>query len=102
MRPAQGPLAELSEEEFSEFLFHLGGMVWRTPATAAFARHKRPLNTVKDYLDIYPKDSPALKLAKEFWRDLAGRGNMTTNELCLKWYGKGEIYTAADVTSKRF
>lgn len=87
-QPTKGPLAVLSEEEFSMFICQLGYLVFNTPSAAAFARHKGPLNTVADYLDIYKTDEPYVRLAKEYWRDLAyaSRRQGNTEKLVEKWF----------------
>lgn len=86
LRPTAGPLAELTEEELSDFIWCLGWIAFRSIPTAAYARHGHPLNSIIDYLDIYPTDVQPVALAKEFLRDLAG--NLGTEELAKKWYGK--------------
>lgn len=101
MKPVRGPLAELTEKELTEFIFLVGSMAYRTPAASAFARHVWPLDTVRDYLDILPGNSQVKKLATEFWRDLAGKGALTTDELCRKWYGKSS-YETQDAISAEF
>jgi hypothetical protein len=100
MKPIQGPLAKLAEKDFVEFIFLIGSMAYRAPAAAAFARHTSPLNTVRDYLDSQPGDSHVRKLATEFWRDLAGKGALTTDEFCRKWYGKSGRETQGDVSAE--
>lgn len=79
------PLAVLSDQGFSVFIAKIGSIFFNAPAAAALARHKRPLNTVKDYLDISPGDDLALNLAKEYTKDIL---TLTTDLLARKWFGK--------------
>jgi hypothetical protein len=95
-RPSSGPLALLTEEEFSEFIWCLGAMTFNSIPAAALARHKRSLNTVKDYLDIMPGDSRPSALAKEYFKDLAG--SKATEELAKKWFGKSASELAGEVS----
>jgi len=85
-RPTSGPLAELSLEEFSDFIWNLGWITFRSIHGAAFARHQHPRYTIKDYLDIMPNDPRPEALAKEYLKDLSG--NMKTEELARKWFLK--------------
>ena len=97
-RPASGPVAELTEGEFREFIWALGSITFRTVGAAAFARHDRPLSTVKDYLDLLPTDPRPLALAKEYLKDLSGK--MTTEELSQKWFGKSAAGLAGEMARK--
>ncbi len=87
-------IAALSPEEFKEFLLQLGSLVFNTVPAAAFARHKCPLDTVRDYLDV-PKN-PSTALAVEFYKDLLGR-HATTEKLSETWFGQTtrELYASA-------
>lgn len=84
-QPNKGPLSELSEDDFDFFIKKLGWLVFNTIGAAALARHRSPLNTVQDYLDHSPEDDLPMKLAKEYWRDLASK-KLQTHELCKKWF----------------
>lgn len=86
MKPTKGPLSNLTDQEFYDFTFHVGLLVFQSPKASAFARHANPLETVRDYFDIN-STSRAQKLAGEYWKDLASR-NLNTEALCLKWYGR--------------
>lgn len=68
-KPKAGPLAQLTDQDFFDFISNLGMPVFRTPLAAAFARHNWPLNTIKDYLDIHPTEASVVRLAKEFWKE---------------------------------
>ena len=86
-QPEAGPLAELTREEFFEFISYLGWLTFRSIPASVFARHQHPYNTIADYLDLSSSDRPPLALAKEYVKDLASR-KLNTEELCLKWFGE--------------
>lgn len=87
----------LTDEQREEFFSRLGRLVYGSVPASAFARHKRPLFTIKDYLDI-PKDVPKgakiQTLAMEFWRDVAR--NELTKDLSEKWFGKPPVELAGE------
>lgn len=97
MKPTKGPLSELTDDEFDEFIVRLGFLCFRTPAGSAFARHRSPLSTVADYLDIYPDDPKVGRLAATFWKDFCAR-KLSTDEICLKWYGLNAQDLAGEVS----
>lgn len=89
VKPSRGPLSALSDDEFSAFIFMVGTIFFNSVGAAAFARHKRPLNTIRDYLDpAEGKDERHEVLAREFVRDLA-RERLDTAAMALKWHGVG-------------
>lgn len=92
----QNPLAVLSDVSFEVFLNKIGSIFFNAPAAAALARHKKPLNTIKDYLDSNPNDELALNLAKEYVQDVL---SMDTEGLARKWYGKGAHELARDTAN---
>lgn len=79
------PTTGFTSEEMGVFRSILGGLAFSIPGAAKLARHKRPMSTVRDYLDIQPKDDKITKAAKEYLKDLA---RMNTDELWGKWDGK--------------
>ena len=85
LKPAKGPLSKLSEEEFSEFIIRLGFLVFDMTPMAAFARHKHPISTIADYLDVYSPGADPHELAKEFLKDICAR-RLNTEELAKKWF----------------
>ncbi len=90
------PLGVLSDQDFSVFIGKIGLIFLNAPAAAALARHKRPLNTMKDYLDISPGKDQAINLAKEYTKDIL---TLTTEQLALKWFGKSSKDLAQETAS---
>jgi hypothetical protein len=95
-RPQSGPLAELTEEEFQQFVWNLGLLSFNAIYASAFARHKGPLNTIKDYLDVMPGDPRPMALAKEYLKDLTKK--MPTETFSLKWLNKSSRWVAYDAS----
>jgi hypothetical protein len=97
VRPQKGPLAALTEEEFKTFGEAVGWLFVNSVKAAAFARHRWPLKTLQDYLDVYPDDTAPQRLAKEFAKDLATQ-KMPTDVLALKWFQQTEVESQAEVS----
>lgn len=76
------PLEGFSQKEYEQFLDRLGRLTFNIPMASMLARHRWPLNTVRDYVDIYPTDDKITKAAKQYLVDLV---KMTTPELAQKW-----------------
>jgi hypothetical protein len=95
-QPVKGPLASLTEEEFSRFIWKLGILLFNSVQASSFARHEFPMSTVADYLDINKDDTHADCLAKEYFRGIAKRKR--TQELAVKWF-HGEPSEIAETVS---
>jgi hypothetical protein len=89
MKPTKGPLSELTDDEFKEFIVCLGILVFKSPIAATFARHTHPFSTAQDYLHPDPSDTKPAYLAMAFWVDLCKR-KLKTEDLSEKWFGGKE------------
>lgn len=91
LKPDRGPLASLSEEDFSYFIAHLGWLAFNSVGASAFARHRWPLDTSRDYLDIKDPD-PIVTLAKRYWRELV---TFDTKTMAERWFEStpGELFS---------
>jgi hypothetical protein len=95
-QPKSGLLSRLSPEDFEAFYTHLGWLIFKSVPAAAFARHKRPLNTIRDYLDVLDNDPEPIAMAKRFIHDILTGKN--TDELAESWFGADASLLAAQVS----
>lgn len=65
----------------------IGRILLRLPLVAQAARHKRPVDTLLDYMDVDDGESAHVRAAKLYLKDLLGRGARTDN-ICAQWFGK--------------
>ncbi len=73
--------------------------MFRTTPAAAFARHRNPLNTVRDYFDT-SNDSTVQALAGQFWKALVAR-DATTEFLSKQWFGMDANDLSAKVAQEK-
>lgn len=79
----------LSEEEIAAVERSIGRTMLNLPLLARQAGHKRPLNTMRDYVQADPSDKID-RIVTGFLHDLLEKPyGMKTEELLSKWYGIG-------------
>lgn len=94
MKPTKGPLAELSDTEFQEFLDQLGILIFRSPIASTVAHHTHPFSTLRDYVSPSADHPKPVALAMLFLKDLCTPRKFKTEDLCEKWLGGVEAVHA--------
>jgi hypothetical protein len=78
------PLSGLGDGQFDDFLRMIGRMLWALPEKSYTVGHRRPCDTIRDYMSgrEAAHDDAVLRAAHEFICDFV---NLTSTEICLKW-----------------
>jgi|HubBroStandDraft_1064217.scaffolds.fasta_scaffold55172_2 hypothetical protein len=91
------PIDDFTPEEFDQFRYLIGCYFFQSPVACLFARHTRPLNTLRDYFDILPDLDKVDKAARQFVVDFARITNLEhTKALVDKWHGPNAVARRKD------
>jgi len=80
---------DFTPEEFNQFRYLIGCMLFKLPAVSVWAGHVKPLDTVRDYLDLEEDRVDKVRVAAR--RYLVEFSRATTREetmaLAVRWHG---------------
>lgn len=73
----------LDKKERDALAFRLGELLLALPKVSAYAGHKRPFNTLRDYVDVDAMGDPVSCKAAEYLKDIS---TLTTARMLCKWF----------------
>ena len=87
------PLDDFTTEELDQFKYLIGCYLFQSPVACLFARHAKPLSTIRDYFDIEEgRVDKVTAAARRFLVEFARVSNREdTKALADRWHGSNAV-----------